>query len=144
MKVRCADIVLLIASVLVGNSCNADKPSERTGNVTELGPFKYRNLTPEEMRALPDNRGYGSIFSRNDVVAALEILRVDAKEKEEFLRTYYDDPPLPGPVFFGGDVLNALSLVSAETAEKVRDLLNESPEEAARRIAEFRKQLPPK
>lgn len=98
-------------------------------------------LTAEQWAAVGKS-DHRSLFSRDEVESALAMF-VPLEEIPPILdELYVDAPEEPGSIFFFGDLLTALSLLSPSTADRANSLLNETPAEASARIAEFRRRWP--
>jgi hypothetical protein len=98
-------------------------------------------LTAEQWRTV-EKSDHRSLFSREEVESALTMF-VPAEEIPAVLdELYAETPDEPGSIFFFGDLLTALSLLSPSAADRASSLLNESPAEASARIAEFRQRWP--
>lgn len=107
--------------------------------MTEQPEEAWSELSREEWRAVP-RTDHSTTFSREEVHRALEILRVPSEEIPTVLdELYADQEDGPGSTFFYGDLLTALSLVSASAAERVQSLSSETPAEAEARMTAFRK-----
>lgn len=101
----------------------------------------WRPLTAEQWSAV-EKSDHRSLFSREEVESALAKF-VPAEEIPAVLEELYAEAPdEPGSIFFFGDLLTALSLLSPSAADRASSLLNESPAEASARIAEFRQRWP--
>jgi hypothetical protein len=77
-------------------------------------------LTPEQRESVP-NADHTSLFSRDEVIAALQQL-VSASDATRIADELYGDEREPD-VFFYGELLTALSRVSESAAERVRALM---------------------
>ena len=107
--------------------------------MTEHPEEAWSELSPNEWRALPKT-DHSTIFSREEVRRALELLQVPSGEIPTVLDEFYaDQEDGPGSTFFYGDLLTALSLVSPSAADRAQSLSSETPAEAEARIAAFRK-----
>jgi hypothetical protein len=104
--------------------------------MTEHGNEPWSPLSADEWHTLPTN-DHSTIFSRDEVRRALEILLVPSDEIPTVLAEVYGGEP-DGSTFFYGDLLSALSRVSPSAAERVQSLLTETPAEADARMAAFR------
>lgn len=83
---------------------------------------------------------HSTIFSRDEVRRALELLQVPPEEIPTVLGELYTaDAECPSSTFFYGDLLTALSLVSPSAAERAQSLSSETAAEADARMAAFRK-----
>jgi hypothetical protein len=99
----------------------------------------WSELSPDEWHAVP-RVDHSTIFSRDEVRRALELLRVPSEEIPAVLDELYADAAGdPGSTFFYGDLLTALSLVSPSAAERAQSLSSETPAEADARMEAFRK-----
>ena len=99
----------------------------------------WSKLSADEWRAVPKT-DHSTIFSRDEVRRALEILRVPPEEISTVLEDLYaDQAGGSGSTFFYGDLLTALFLVSPSAAERAQSLSSETPAEAEARMAAFRK-----
>jgi hypothetical protein len=77
-------------------------------------------LTAEQRESVP-NADHTSVFSRDEVMAALQQL-VSASDATRIADELYSDEREPD-VFFYGELLTALSRVSESAAERVRALM---------------------
>ncbi len=84
--------------------------------------------------------GHRGLFSQEEVEQALQLL-VSRDDAGAIADELYGDPNPGLGIFFPGDLLSALSLVSDDVARRVQMALRETPEHAARRVAQFRKHL---
>lgn len=81
-------------------------------------------LTAEQWRQMP-RADHTSLFSREEVEAALRLLAPPDKAAE-IVRELYSDSGEPGTVFFYGELLTALASLSDSAAERVRSVSAES------------------
>jgi hypothetical protein len=82
-------------------------------------------LTAEQRKSLP-NADHTSLFSRDEVIAALQQL-VSASEATRIADELYGDNREPD-VFFYGELLTALSRVSESAAARVRTIMPSTTE----------------
>ena len=83
-------------------------------------------LTAEQWGSVP-NADHTTLFSRDEVVAALQQLVSDDDDVTRIADELYSENREPG-VFFYGELLTALSRVSESAAERVRGLMPETTE----------------
>lgn len=95
---------------------------------------KYRNSVP------PDEH---SFFTQDEFTAAYELITNPREAKQLALMSCADREPEDhgGPWALSPDVLDLLSLVSEDCAERVRTLLGLTPEEAHARREEVRERI---
>lgn len=86
------------------------------------------------------DEGHRGYFTEEEVAKSGEVF-VPSDEAAEFARELYAEPDPGLGIFFPEEMLSALSLLSEELAERVRVVLDESPEEAAARVEVFRQRL---
>jgi hypothetical protein len=99
----------------------------------------WSELSPDEGRAVR-RTDHSTIFSRDEVRRALEILLMPSEEIPTVLdELYADEAEGAGSTFFYGDLLTALSLVSPSAAERAQSLSSETPAETDERMVAFRK-----
>ena len=103
-------------------------------------PVGWSNLTPEQWSAVERN-DHASLFTQDEVRRAVTVL-APPEDVDTILEQIYAEEGEPGAVFFYGDLLTALSLLSESAAERVRARLHETEAEAEARIAKFRESHP--
>lgn len=103
-------------------------------------PIAWSNLTPEQWSAVERN-DHASLFTRDEVRRALALL-APPEDVDTILEQIYAEEGEPGAIFFYGDLLTALSLLSESAAERVRALLHETDAQSEARIARFRESHP--
>lgn len=104
---------------------------------------EFRELTRGEWSALNRPPDLREIFSRQEVEAALRFVMSPRQAASTARAIYRREPGSPGVTFFHGDMFSALSLVSADAAERVREVLKETKEDAEMRVGAFRASLKP-
>ena len=82
-------------------------------------------LTAEQRRALP-NHDHTTVFTRDEVLAALQQLGTPAEALDIADELYRDDRE-PG-VFFFGELLDALAALSESAAARVREITAPPPD----------------
>lgn len=93
-------------------------------------------LPRDQWRVVPDD-GHRGYFTEDEIARAGAVFLPPA-EAREYARELYAEG---GGFFLPEDALSALSLLSAELAERVRLLLRETHEQARERVEEFRTRL---
>jgi hypothetical protein len=96
-------------------------------------------IPPDDWTLLPDE-GHRAHFTEEEVARAGELFLSPVAARAFALDLYSESDPGAG-IFFPEEMLSALSLLSADVAERVRLLLRESPEEAQRRVECFRRRV---
>lgn len=94
-------------------------------------------MTAEELEQLP--RGdHASSFTQAELRAAAHMIMPE-HEVESFMTQVHALGP---GVFFYGDILSALSLVSPRAAQHVRGILGETEDQEKARLTGFRQRFP--
>lgn len=95
------------------------------------------DVLPRDQWTVVPDEGHRAWFTEDEVARSGEVF-APPEEARAFARELYAD----GTGFFlPEDALTALSLLSAELAERVRMLLAETQEQADERVDEFRRRL---
>lgn len=94
-------------------------------------------LPRDQWAVVPGDEGHRAIFTEDEVARAGEVF-LPPDEARAFARELYEDEV---GFFLPDDALTALSLLSAEVAERVRLLLRETRQQADARVEEFRGRL---
>lgn len=96
-------------------------------------------LPRNQWQVVPDP-GHRACFTESEVAQAGAVF-VSPAEAAQFARELYADEGPEAGFVLPEEVLNSLALLSESLAERVRMVLNETPEQAQARIGGFRERL---
>jgi hypothetical protein len=95
------------------------------------------DVLPRDQWSVVPDEGHRAYFTEAEIARAGAVF-LPPDEARAYARELYAEG---GGFFLPEDALSALSLLSAELAERVRGLLRETPEQAQERMEEFRTRL---